>query len=540
MKADLFIKNVNVYDGSGAKVFPGSLAVKDGKILRVFADRDRDSLFDCDAVETVDGEGLDLAPGFIDSHSHADESIGTAPERLSALRMGVTTELAGQCGHTSSPYPADVDEKLFRMASGSYRGDHYESFGAMLDDYRELPIGTNQAWFTGHGALRTWAMGFANRKASEEEIAEMRSLLERELREGAVGLSTGLAYVPGIYSDLAELSGISQALKAFGGIYSSHSRSESAGLFDAVEECIGVARETGARVNISHFKACYPDFWERQDRALAMIDEANAEGLQVTLDAYPYVAVSTTTLSAMPARFLDRGAEAFAEMLGSEEIREAVRKEIYEIDSPSWDNALKHAGADRFLIVCAKETPEIEGLSYSELAAKLGMEDPFDAVCWALRRNRGDVKDVRFIMTEENVEKVLAHPLCTVGSDGIYVKGRDRICHPRAFGTFPRYLGHYVRDRKILSREEGIRRITGMPASRYGLCGKGLIREGHDADLVLFDYDRIRDGGDFKDPFIPNTGIERVILGGKTVLINNEPTGISCGRFLRRQAGGVK
>lgn len=535
MKADLLIKNAVVYDGTGAPAFHGGIAVADGKIAEVYREGDgKDLPADCDAAEVIDAGGQDLAPGFIDSHSHADEVMAVDSERLQVLQMGVTTEVAGQCGHTSSPYPRDVDEKLFRMASGAFGGTHHESFGEMMDSCKDLPLGTNQAWFTGHGALRTWAMGFANRKAGEEEIALMRNLLEKEMQGGALGFSTGLAYVPGIYSDVHEIAGIARALKPWGGIYTSHSRSESAGLFDAVKECIDVGREAGVPVNISHFKACYPEFWDRMDRALAMIDEANAEGVSVTLDAYPYIAVSTTTLSAMPSQFLERGAEAFAESLADPEIREAVRKEIFVIDSPTWDNALKHAGADHFLVVCAEDTPEIEGLTYTELAAKLGMEDPFDAVCWALQKNHGHITDVRFIMCEENVEKVLAHPLCTVGSDGIWKKGRDRTCHPRAFGTFPRYLGHYVRDRKILSREEGIHRITGMPAARYGLKGKGVIRSGMDADLVLFDYASIADGGDFKNPFIPNRGISRVLMAGKTVLKDNEPAGRPAGKFLRR------
>lgn len=534
MKADLLIKHVTIYDGSGAPPFQGGVLISGGKIQKILR-CDSPGVFDCDALEVIDGNGLDLAPGFIDSHSHADEVMEVNSDRLQALKMGVTTEVAGQCGHTSSPYPADVDESFFRMASGSWQGKHFESFAQMLAHYEEtkLPFGTNQAWFTGHGALRTSVMGFDNRKAAPQELERMRALLKQEMQGGALGFSTGLAYVPGIYSDAREIAGIAEELKAFGGIYTSHSRSESAGLFDAVTECIDVARLAKVPVNISHFKACYPDFWDRQEKALSMIDDANREGLDVTIDAYPYTAVSTTTLSAMPSKFLTKGAESFAEMLDRKEIREAVRKEIYEIDDPSWDNALKHAGADRFLIVGASETPEIEGLSYTELAGKLGFADPFDAVVWALQKNRGNITDVRFIMTEENVEKVLRHPLCTVGSDGIWKKGRDRTCHPRAFGTFPRYLGHYVRERGILSAQEGIRRITGLPAKRYGLKGKGLIREGFDADLVLFDYERIADGGDYRNPFRPNTGIERVLMNGRTVLTGQQESGIYQGKFLR-------
>ena len=537
---DLIIKNARIHDGTGSPSFFGFLAVKEGKVGLL---REGKLSLDLSAKEVLDAEELCLSPGFIDSHSHADEVIFVNPEREQVLRMGVTTEIAGQCGHTESPYPEDVDEKLYNMASGNFGGRPYENFAALAGAVEKLPLGVNEAWFTGHGALRTSVLGFENRKATDAEIEKMRELLAREMESGALGFTTGLAYVPGIYSDVRELSGIAEGMKPYGGIYSSHTRSESAGLFDAVKECIDVGRATGLRANISHFKACYPEFWDRMDRALSMVDEAIAEGVDVTMDAYPYIAVSTTTLSAMPSQFLTRGAEAFAESLSDPSVREAIRREIYEIDSPDWDNALKHAGPDRFLVVCAEDTPEYEGLSYTQIAERLRME-PFDAVLWMLEKNHGHITDVRFIMCEENVEKVLAHPVCTVGSDGIWKKGRDRTCHPRAFGTFPRYLGHYIRERGILSREEGIRRITGMPAERYGLCrmnaersagaGKGVLLPGFDADLVLFDYDTIKDGGDFKNPFTLNEGIEKVFVGGKTVLRENELTGIAAGKFLRR------
>ena len=529
---DLIIKNANIYNGTGNAPMFGHVFVKNGKIVSV--EKDMLGYFSCDAENAIDAQGMDLAPGFIDSHSHADESIFADPKRDYVLKMGVTTEVAGQCGHTSSPFPENVDRKFFAMASGNYGGKPYECFSDMAADVEKLSLGPNQIWFTGHGALRTYAMGgFENRKASPQEIGKMQELLRREMEGGALGFTSGLAYVPGIYSDAEELSQIALAMKSFGGIYSSHTRSESAGLFDAVKECIYVTRKAGVRANISHFKACYPEFWDRMDRALQMVDEARAEGLDITMDAYPYIAVSTTTLSAMPSQFLTGGAEAFAESLKDPNVAEAVRREIYEIDSPTWDNALKHAGPDKFLIVRAEDTPWIQGKTYTEVAEEMHL-DPFDAVIWALRENHGKITDVRFIMTEENVEKVLKHPVCTVGSDGIYVGGRDTSAHPRAFGTFPRYLGHYIREREILSREEGIRRITGLPAERYGLKTKGFVKPGYDADLVLFDYDTIQDGADFKDQTKPNKGISKVIVGGNVVVNDNVPTGIAAGKFLRR------
>jgi N-acyl-D-aspartate/D-glutamate deacylase len=395
-------------------------------------------------------------------------------------------------------------------------------------------LGTNQLYFTGHGVLRGNVMDCDARLPKPRELFRMQELLEREMEGGSAGYSTGLSYVPGIYSNSEELIALAKTAAKKGGIYVTHSRSESMGLFDSVAECIRIAEEADIDVNISHFKCVGRVFWERCSKALAMIDEARDRGLRVTLDAYPYTAASTTTLSAIPAKFQDKGVEAFAKSLDDPNVVEAIRREIYEINDPSWDNSAFYVGLENFLVVRAAETPEMIGKTYAEIGKELG-GSPFDGMIWMLKKNRGTVYECRFSMCEENVEEILAHPACAVGSDGIFVVG-DKSAHPRAFGTFPRYLGHYIRERGILSREEGIRRITSMPARRYGLVGKGRIAKGYDADLVLFDYDRIIDGGTYLNPFLPNKGIHRVFMNGACVLADNEPTGILVGSYLKRRS----
>lgn len=520
---DLLIKNALIYDGSGSPAFYGNVGITGGKITAVSA-----YLLD-GAAKTVDAMGLALAPGFIDVHSHADYGFPDDPHRLHVLRMGVTTEIAGNCGKTLSPALPEMEPSVQEFMNPDAK--LYPSLKEEFREYETWEIGPNQRYFSGHGPLRASVMGLRSDAATDDEIKRMQDILVHEMRQGSAGYSTGLSYVPGIYSNTHELTELAKAVAPYGGIYTTHSRSESMGLFDSVAECIHIAREAKIPVNISHFKCVGQPFWERCEKALEMIDAAIAEGLDISLDAYPYTAASTTTLTAIPPKYLDKGAVAFAKSLEDPRIVEAIRKEIYEINDPSWDNSMYYVGLDNFLIVRADETPWAIGKTYAQAALELGMK-PFDAVVHLLKLNRGNVRECRFSMCEENVEMILKHPRCMVGSDGT-IRKFDKINHPRGIGTFPRYLGRYIRQREILSREEGIHRITGMPAQRYRLKGKGFIREGYDADVVLFDYDSIIDHADYVDPFQLNEGIYQVYVGGKLNVQNNEPMGNWNGRIIR-------
>ena len=521
---DLEIRNALVYDGSGKKPYYSNVTVTAGKIVYIGEEKHS-------AKHIVDADGLALAPGFIDSHSHSDQTIFNAPHREQVLRMGVTTEIAGQCGHSVSPDDGSMSSETRKSVNGSTLRSFTDMTSA-IDAVNKLELGTNQYYFTGHGLIRGGVLGTQARFADSDEIKRMQKRLEREVRAGSAGVSTGLSYVPGIYSDTRELTMLAKTAGENGGMYVTHSRSESMGLFDSVQECIDIARNGNVAVNISHFKCVGKEFWGRCEKALAMIDSAIGDGLNITLDAYPYIAASTTTLSAIPPQFLSKGVDNFAKSLENPDVVKAIYREIFEVNDPSWDNSIYYVGLENFLIVRAKETPWAIGKTYAQMGEELGMS-PFDAMIHLLKANHATVYECRFSMCEENVEMILKHPKCMVGSDGIYQPG-DVSAHPRAFGTFPRYLGHYIRKRGILSREEGIRRITSMPAKTYGLKDKGRIEVGYDADLVLFDYDSITDNLDYANPFKPNEGIYQVYVSGELVLENNEPTGIYNGKYLRR------
>ena len=526
---DLIIKNAQVYDGTGAPSYVADVAVQDGKIAQI-------GKISGAAAQTVDAQGLALAPGFIDSHSHGDSSVFFEPCRDHVLKMGVTTEVSGNCGHSRFPIQQDISpEELKTMLGATGAGDqHFSSLAEMRKAMESLSMGPNQSMITGHCGLRHQAMGFRNRDASPEEIKVMQDLLEQAMQDGAQGISSGLGYIPSVYSNTHELIEVAKAAAKYGGMYTTHSRYESASLFKSIQESIDIAREAGIHSHISHLKCTGKDFWGYCEKAIAMIDEANAQGHRVTFDAYPYIACATSaTTAAIPARYFEKGMSHFLKQIEDPKVLAELRHEIYVVDDPSWDNAVLHVGLENFLITGAPKTPEVIGKTYVQVAEERGI-DPFDAMLAVLKENDGAVTEVRYTMCEENLEMIYRHPLCTVGADGLYVKGRDKMAHPRALGTFPRYLGRYIRERGILSREEGIRRMTGLPAMRFGIPNKGFIRPGYDADLVLFDYDNIIDGGTFENPFLPNTGIHQVYMNGRLVLQDNEPTGTYIGRYIQR------
>lgn len=526
---DYVIKHAMIYDGTGKKGYISDVGISAGKIAKV------GNIIE-PAHNIIDATGLSLSPGFIDCHSHSDAFVFVDPDCGYKLKQGVTLEISGQCGWSRSPFNKDMTnetKKYFQSIfdKGGYEIPMYESFAEQIDEMRKLKVGINQTCFVGHNVIRAAVMGLQNRKATYKELEKMKFLLEEAMQSGAQGLSSGLTYAPGSYSNVEELTELAKVVSKYNGIYTSHIRDEANNLLEAVDEAIEIMREANVKTNISHMKALYKQNWEKLNIAIAHIDAANSGGLSITFDAYPYTASSCTILSSLPPSYISDGNYKLAERLSSREGIEQLRKDIY-MPIETWENPVKNMGLDKFLIVQAQNIPELVGKTIADYANENQM-DEINAYADIIMKTKGEIIDIRFAMSEENIEILYQHPICMVGSDGLYMRG-CKLSHPRSFGTFTRYLGRFIRDKGLLPLEEAIYRITGLPATVYNIQNKGFIKEGMDADLTLFDYDNLADHADYFNPFAENDGIIMVFIGGEIALKDNTVQDIRKGKIICR------
>lgn len=527
--SDLIIKNVEIIDGTGKEGYRSDVSILDGRISKIGPTAETGCFI-------VDGSGLTLAPGFIDAHTHSDCQLYMEPSRASKLLQGITFELGGQCGWSRGPVgkDANADGKAYLSSVNQFPEEQIpvlSTFAEQMQSIGAKKLGAHQAFFVGHNTIRAGVIGMEDRFATPEEMETMKAMVREAMEAGALGFTSGTLYAPGCYSSTEEVVELAKVAAEYGGIYSAHIRQEGERLLEAIDEFIYIVKEAHITGNISHIKAMFAKGAGIADQVIAKIEKANAEGCTIYFDAYPYTACSATILSTFPPSYLSHGTEWLVNFLKDKNNLPKLEHDIFEGDE-DYENPIKHVGFDNDLIVNAPFTPELSGLTIHQIGQKLGMTD-VEAYAYVVAENKTVVNDVRFVLDEEAVMRFYSHPLCSVGTDGLYY-GDGVIAHPRAFATFPRYLGRYVRDRQLMSFEEGIRRMTGLTAERYGLKGKGFIREGYDADLVLFDKNAINGPATYQDPFIPNEGIKMVFVMGQAAVVNNEVTGISNGKLYKR------
>lgn len=530
----LLIKGGTVVDGTGRPPFRADVGLQGARIAAL------GRLGQAPAARIIDASGLVISPGFIDFHSHADAELLRDPEDRAKLAQGVTTEVIGNCGMSLVPGHQESLPLLAAYASpvlGEIPAG-FRATGVMdyLDHLTGQGIAVNVATFAGHGSIRLAVMGMADRRASKAEMDAMSALLEQAMQEGAMGLSSGLLYPPGCYAPIEELIALCRIVRQYGGVYVSHIRNESDGVLDAIEEALEIGREASLPVHISHLKACGPRNWPKIPRALALLAAARERGQDVTWDAYPYIAGSTTAASLLPPWAVAGGAEVLKERLKTPEIRAAIKK-AWQEGLPGWDNMVSSLGYDRLVInaVAHEENEDCVGLNLAEIGRKRNCH-PADALLDLLQSEGGSLAIETYHASEETLGLILRHPVTTIGSDGIYSGDQT---HPRLYGTFVRVLGRYARERKLLTLEEAVVKMTSKPAARLGLRDRGKVTAGYYADLVLFDPETIADRATFQEPARTPTGIAAVIVNGRVAYQDGQFTGELAGVTLTSNAAGT-
>ncbi len=525
------LRGALLVDGTGAPPREADVALAGGRIAGVGPD------LRVGRVPTTDLRGLALAPGFVDIHSHTDLSLLVNPRAESKVRQGVTTEVTGQDGGSVGPWTDEAYEETRREYRERYGVDlpfrDLAGFFRWLDTHGAA---VNVASMVGQGTVRAAVVGQADRPATEDEVRRMKDEVRRALAAGACGLSSGLEYTPGAFGSTAELVELATVLAGTGLPYASHMRNEDDRLFAAVEEAVHVGRLAGVPVEISHLKAQGERNWWKADTALRAVEQARAAGVDVAFDVYPYVAYSTGLANLFPVSARDGGTDVFVARLRDPGERAAlegaVRAKIAQLGS--WD-AVQVTSTATDALAWAR------GRKLGELAAERG-GDPYELLVRLIVEDRNQAGMVGFGMSEENVERKLAHPLAAVCSDGgawaPYGPLSTGVPHPRTYGTFPRVLGRYVRERKTLPLEIAIHKMTALPAGRVGLRDRGVVAPGARADLVAFDPDTVADRATFERPHQYPAGIPHVWVGGVAVIRDGEHTGARPGRSARPGPAG--
>ena len=525
---DLKIEGATVVDGTGRPGSRADVGVRDETIVAV-GDLSREP-----AGRTLNASGRVVAPGFIDMHSHSDWRLWGNRRAESKIRQGVTTEVVGNCGFSPAPTSAEYLDELraFALFIPTGMDFSWRSVGEYLRAFDRDGTALNVAQLVGHGTLRVAAMGFARRAPTAAELKTMQRLMTDAMNDGAWGLSTGLIYAPGSFATTDEIVTVARSAARYRGFYASHIRGEGATLLDAVREAIQVGREAQIPVQISHVKAAGRPHWGKVAEALALIDAARAEGLDVMGDAYPYTASSTSLRTALPDWALEGGVSAMLERLNSAEMRDRIRTDM---ERPGGHSIMDRMGWENVMIAWCPKRKDAEGKRISQIATDRNLE-PIDAVFELLRDAQGVASMILFQLDEADFRRVITHQAIMVGSDGSALATTGEMSvgkpHPRSYGTFPRVLGHYARDERLLSLPEAVHKMTGLPARRLGLRDRGEIRAGARADLVVFDPRRVADQATYEDPHRYPTGIEQVVVNGRFVIKDGEHTGSLPGRVL--------
>ncbi len=527
---DLLLYGGTLIDGTGAPARPADLGIVGDRIVAVGDLRGRE------AQQAFDLSGLFVTPGFVDIHAHSELTLLADGRGASKVRQGVTSEISGLCGFSAAPLQGQAREELPTFLNRLGLEPDWETMADFLARIERQGVALNFGTLVGHGTLRYAALGGADRPATLDEREAMARLLAQALEEGALGLSSGLFYAPGSYADHQEMAALAAVAAAYGGLYATHIRNESAGLMPALEEAIAVGRATGIRVEIAHLKLGARPQWGGAERLLAWLDAIRAEGIDLGWDQYPYTAAATSLDALVPPPFHAGGTAALLARLCDPQARAEIASLLTAGSSQGWENVIEDSDWEDFLLSFFPPRPELAGRTLADIAAA-AEADPLAMALDLIVESKAQAGMVHFCMAEEDVATILRHPHTAVvtdaealAADGPLAEG---VPHPRAYGTYPRVLARYVREQGLLTWEEAVRKMTALPAARAGLRDRGLVREGAFADLVAFDPATIADTATFTDPHRYPAGIRHVLVNGRFAVRDGEQTDERAGRVLR-------
>jgi len=525
---DILIQNGQIVDGSGAPRRRANVAIQGDHIVAI------GPLEGAESRVTLDAAGCVVTPGFVDMHSHADFTLPICPTADSLVHQGITTVVTGQCGTSPVPLMAETRQRVTASQESDdcpLPRDQWSTFGSYLEYLAQTGTSLNVVPLMGQGTIRAGVMGFTSGAASEAQMARMQDEVVRAMDDGAIGISTGLIYPPGSYASTQELIALVRPAGERDGFYFSHIRGYADTLLEATAEAIRIGRETGAAVQISHFLAAGRDNWDKVTPTLELIDQARAEGLDVTADMYPYVAGSTGLVSLLSEQSQEGGKEAILQRLAHKEMRQKLATDMQSAGH------FRFLGWDEILISASPKQRSYEGRYVADLAGEAG-KSPCDWVFDVLLETELDMSMIVFMTLEDNIRLQLHHSAMMIGTDAAALASKGPLSkgkpHPRSYGTYPRILGHYVRELGVLSLEKAVQKMSGLPAQKLRWTDRGLVKRGHKADLVILDPDTVSDRATYESPHQYPTGISHVIVNGRLVIQDGVHTQSRPGRVLGR------
>lgn len=523
---NIILRNCQVYDGTGNSWYKADIAISGDRIVHV------GTVNDFSADEEIDVKGLAVAPGFIDIHTHSDTAAFVPELCKGRIMQGITTEVIGNCGVSVYPVNPENSDLLTKYVGAELEAVDlkWTSLAEFAEISTSLGLVTNLVPLIGHGTVRIAVMGFDNRPPTPEEMEMMSRLVAESMEQGAFGISSGLIYPPGVFCTTEELVELCHVVRDYNGIYTTHMRNEADLVVEAVEEAITIGRNAEVPVQISHHKAAGKQNWGMPQITVPKVKAAREDGIDVDMDVYPYTAACTNLSITLPPWCHEGGTEEMLSRLGNPQMRQQIRHDI-EHGIPGWENCVENTGLENIVIPSAKNK-EIAGKSIAQIARERNQEqDLISTLLDVLIEEEGDVIMVIFDMSEEDVRFIMQQPETMIGSDGL----PDVKTHPRCNGTFPRVLGHYTRDEKVLQLEDAIRKMTSFPAKKLGLKDRGIIREGAYADIVVFDPKTVADMATYESPGENAVGITHVFVNGYPVVRDGQFEMTKQGRFIKKE-----